>query len=154
MTEFASIISEKWNISEPVALEICEHFEKGDTLFYCIDYCPIISVELDAFNLSTIYDFLKETSSLLPKKKRVTNALSKAGALTDVMKNRIKLCVNSVELDDILLPYRTNPRSRAQVAVLSRSNPDANITSMESEAGQDFIKYAVDDLRRMSSGMK
>lgn len=44
--------------------------------------------------------------------------------------------------------------SRAQVAILSRSNADANITSMESDAGQDFVKYAVDDLRRMSSGMK
>lgn len=44
--------------------------------------------------------------------------------------------------------------SRAQVAILSRSNPDATISSMESDAGQEFVKYAVDNLRRMATGMK
>jgi len=44
--------------------------------------------------------------------------------------------------------------SRAQVAVLARSNVDASITAMETEPSQDFVKYAVDNLRRLATGMK
>jgi hypothetical protein len=45
--------------------------------------------------------------------------------------------------------------TRAQIAVLSRSNSEAITRSaLESDGSQHFIKYAVDHLRRMSLGAK
>jgi uncharacterized protein len=142
MTEFAAIIAEKWNISSSLAADICSHFTKGDTVYYLIDYNPAISAELDASSLNAVYDFLQDSAGLAPKKKRVLNALKKAGALNDIIENRIKLSINGSELDDILLPYRPNPRSRAQVALKKGLGPLADCIAAQEEERKSVEELA------------
>ncbi|MBD3392487.1 MAG: S1 RNA-binding domain-containing protein [Chitinivibrionales bacterium] len=132
MTEFAPILADKWNIELDLASEVCLRFEKGDSIFYLIDYHPRISTEFDVSSLGAIIDFLREVADLAPKKKRVLNALKKADALTGELENRVALSTNGAELDDILLPHRPNPRSRAQVAIRKGLGPLA-----DAAAGQE-----------------
>jgi protein Tex len=117
MKEFSSYISETWNIREPVAKEIAESFEKGASPLFCADYRPSICAEVTISELWSISDFLKAASALSPQKKRLINALKKAGKLTDQVERRITLSFNPFELDDMLLPERPNPRSKAQIAL-------------------------------------
>ena len=117
MVKFSGFVSKKWNVSVEVATKICEHFEKGDSVYYLCDYNPSIAAEVDISLLSDIFENLSEILNLSPKKKRVSNAMSKAGDLTDSIKKRIELCTSSVELDDMLLPYRPKSRSRGQQAI-------------------------------------
>ncbi len=117
MTEFASIVADTWKIDARLASEICSRFEKGDSALLLVDYHPQISAELELSSLSAVFEFLRGLADLAPKKKRVMNALRKANQLTDALENRIKLCTNGFELDDIMLPFRPNPRSHAQIAL-------------------------------------
>jgi protein Tex len=117
MKEFSSYIADTWNIREPVAKEITQSFEKGDSPLYCADYCKTISAEADLSQLWPIFDFLKDVSALIPQKKRLVNALKKAGKLNEEINKRISLCINPYEIDDMLLPERPNPRSKAQIAL-------------------------------------
>ena len=117
MVKFGGFVSKKWNVSDEVAAKICEHFEKGDSVYYLCDYNPSIAAEVDISLLSDIFESLQEIKKLSPKKKRVSNAMNKAGVLTNSVKKRIELCTSSVELDDMLLPYRPKSRSRGQQAI-------------------------------------
>lgn len=127
MVKFGDFVSKKWNISDEVATKICEHFEKGDAVYYLCDYIPSISAEVDISILADIFHNLQEIKTLSPKKKRVYNALNKAGTLTDSISKRIELCSSSVELDDMLLPYRPKSRSKGQQAVGKGLAPLADI---------------------------
>jgi uncharacterized protein len=116
MKEFSTLVAEKWNIAEEIAAEACACFEGEDSFYFVNDYNPLISASLDLTTVSEIFAFLRKIADLAPKKKRVLNALTKSGMLDEEQENRIKLCTNPVELDDMLLPLRPNPRSRGQLA--------------------------------------
>ncbi len=127
MVEYSSFVSKKWDLSEEIAVKICEHFEKGDSVFYVCDYVPAVAVEVDISTLADIFSTLTEVKGLSPKKKRVLNALGKADVLTDAVKKRVTVCASSVELDDMLLPYRPNSRSRGRLAIKKGLKPLADI---------------------------
>jgi uncharacterized protein len=141
MVEFNKIIEKKWNITDKTASELCEHFENGDSVFYLYNYHPLFSLELDSIVIFNIFNFLQEIKDLSSKKKRVINALKKAGILTSKLENRIKLIINSFELDDILLPHRPNPRSRGQQAIKKGLSPLADLIDY-----QEVEEGTVEDL--------
>jgi uncharacterized protein len=117
MKELSTYISERWSIAAPIVKEIRESFEKGDSPYYLADYAPSIGTELELSQLWDIYDFLKEAEALAPQKKRLINALKKSNKITPQLERRIALTMNPFELDDMLLPERPNPRSKAQLAL-------------------------------------
>ncbi len=117
MQEFSQYIAEQWDISKQLAKKICDHFEKGDSIFYLNDYVPEISSELGISLLADIYAKLQEIADLAPKKKRVITTLTKAEALTKSIEKRIQLSTKGRELDDLILPFRPNTRSRGQRAI-------------------------------------
>lgn len=127
MIEFKDYIAKKWNISKKIARDICSHFEKGNSVLYLNNYVPDIGTELETVVLFDIYESLQEQKDLVPKRKRVSNALTKAEVLTDALQNRIKYCTSTIELDDMLLPYRPNPRSRGQQAIKKGLAPFADL---------------------------
>jgi uncharacterized protein len=116
MIEFSKQISEKWNISQALSELICIAYEKNDTPYYLVEYCPEVSVELSISSLWEIYDFLKTMEELASKKKRVINALKKAEKASPAAEKRVALTTSSFELDDMLIPFRPNPRSKGQLA--------------------------------------
>ena len=82
MIEFSKQITEKWTVSPAVADILCNSFSKGDTPYYLAEYCPEISIELSLTLLGEIFDYLERLEDLASKKKRVLNALKKAGKHT------------------------------------------------------------------------
>lgn len=135
MKEFSSYIGRTWNIREQVALEICEAFEKGDSPYYLADYRPDIAAVTDILQLWSIYDFLNDTNALGPHKKRLLNALKKSEKLDEDLEMRITMCVNPFELEDLLLPERPNPRSKAQLAIKKGLGPLADRIMLQEDEG-------------------
>jgi protein Tex len=117
MKELSTYISERWSIRAPIVKEIRDSFEKGDSPYYVADYLPSICAELELPQVWDIFDFLKEAENLAPLKKRLVNALKKSNKLSEQAQRRIALSMNPFELDDMLLPERPNPRSKAQIAL-------------------------------------
>lgn len=135
MKEYSAYISDTWNISEPLAKELCECYEKGYSPYYCADYRPAVAVELDAAGVWPIFDFLRTMVELSPKKKRLLNALKKSGKLTGDLEKRIVHSANSFELDDMLLPERLNPRSKGQLALKKGLGECADAILAQQETG-------------------
>ncbi|MFP4415726.1 MAG: S1 RNA-binding domain-containing protein [Chitinispirillaceae bacterium] len=142
MTEFSVNVSKKWNLQSSLATQVCEHFEKGDSIYYLVDYQPAISADLDTGTLSRIYAYLQSIADLNPKKKRLINALKKDNALDEHLENRIRLSTSSAELDDMLLPLRPNPRSRAQQAIAKGLSPLADIVQIQEEENTPLEELA------------
>jgi uncharacterized protein len=115
---------------------VCSSFEQNDWPYYLADYHPAVSAELSLVQLWEIFTFLSEAAHLGPKKKRLLNALKKAGELTEAIERRVELCVDSSELDDMLIGHRPNPRSRAQAAARAGLGPLADtVQRQETEEG-------------------
>ncbi|MDD5675209.1 MAG: Tex-like N-terminal domain-containing protein [Chitinivibrionales bacterium] len=117
MIQFAKHIVQTYGISEPLAQTLCACFVKGDTPYYCSEYIPAVAAEMESDQVWDIFEFLREADRLPPKKKRLISILQKDGKLTNALQQRIDVCTDPFELDDLLLPLRPNPRSKAQLAL-------------------------------------
>lgn len=136
MVEFSDLIAAEWSIPVPVAAKLCERFAKGESPFYLCDYHADVVAELDTAAVFDIFDTLQEIADLAPKRKRVLNAFRKANVLTPAIENRVKAGTNGAELDDMILPYRPNSRSRGQQAVAKGLGPLADLVEkQEAEDG-------------------
>jgi protein Tex len=133
MKEFFSYISEKWGVRPQIVKEIRESFEKGDSPNFAADYLPSVCAEIELAQLWEIHDFLAEAEALSPQKKRLINALKKSNKLTEPLQRRIALCLNPFELDDMLLPERPNPRSKAQIALKKGLKAAADAVQQQEE---------------------
>ncbi len=141
MKEFSSYISDRWTIRPSLVKEIRESFEKGDSPYYAADYIPSICAEVELSQLWEIHDFLSEAETLSSQKKRLLNALKKANKLTEPLQRRIALSLNPFELDDLLLPERPNPRSKAQLALKKGLKKPADLIQEQEEGAsiEDII---------------
>ncbi|MBN2036453.1 MAG: S1 RNA-binding domain-containing protein [Chitinispirillaceae bacterium] len=142
MIEFLKKISEKWNVSSAIAELLYNSFRKGDTPYYLTEYCPEVAVELSLTLVGEVFDYLAQLEELATKKKRVLNALKKAGKHTPTAQKRIEVCTSSFELDDILLPLRPNPRSRAQLALKKDLGPLADHIMRQEDHGMAIESLA------------
>ncbi len=159
MKEFSSLISDKWNIKPSIVNQILELLKKGDSPLYIADYCPVITAEVEMSRLWEIYDFLKEAESLAPQKKRLINALKKSNKHSELVERRINVCLNQFDLEDMLLPERPNPRSKAQIAlkkglgeltdrIQRQENEAVSIDDLvASSLGNDASPASVDDAK-------
>ncbi len=142
MVQFSRLVAEKWSISEPVAAAVCASFEQGDWAYYTAEYNPAVAAEVSLETVWEIFDFLSDVRALAPKKKRLTNALQKAGTLTDALQLRVEASVDPFELDDMLIVYRPNPRSRAQVALHTGVGPLADTVLAQQAGGEPIEELA------------
>jgi len=133
MVEFSKHISEKWNIEEKISRDLCTSFESGLNPYFLADYSPTISIDMDITQIWEVYDYLAYLDELNPKKKRVLSAWKKANALSEEIQQRVKYTITSHELDDMLLPYRPNVRSRGQMALKKGLGELADIVEAQQE---------------------
>lgn len=142
MVKFSRLIAERWNVPQELSELICTSFEKGESPYFLCDYRPDLIAEVDAIQVWEMYDFLQNIADLGPKKKRALTALTKAGALDDELKRRIELTVDVNELDDIVISYRPNSRSRAQLALAKGLAPLADLVIAQEEESADLKQLA------------
>ena len=158
MERFTELVAEKWKISGDLAGLLCASFEAGYLPYYLVDYHPTVAAESDIAQLWEIYDFLTSVAALAPKKKRLLNAMKKAGTLDDAVAARIEFTTDGCELDDMMIALRPNPRSKAQQALKKGLGPPADIVVKQEEeetpleqlaeqyVGKDSSLKSVDDV--------
>jgi len=151
MTEFSKVIATQFDIDESVAHKLCAAFTKKLLPPYLIDYEPSLSAELSIELLWGVFDTLSRIAELEPKKKRIANALKKAGTTDEALLRRVEMTTNSWELDDILLPLRPNPRSRAQLALKKGLQPLAESVARQEEENTPVEELAKEYVGKDSS---
>ncbi|MBR5567975.1 MAG: RNA-binding transcriptional accessory protein [Bacteroidales bacterium] len=100
-----------WQVENCVKL-----FDEGATIPFISRYRKERTGGLDEVAVAEIRHWNDNFVELEKRKATVLETIETAGALTPDLKNRIELCVESRELEDLYLPYRPKRRTRATAA--------------------------------------
>ena len=100
-----------WQVENCVKL-----FDEGATIPFISRYRKERTGGLDEVAVAEIRHWNDNFVELEKRKATVLETVEAAGALTPDLKNRIELCVESRELEDLYLPYRPKRRTRATAA--------------------------------------
>lgn len=136
--ELMCVLSQKTGIAQKQVSQTVTLLENGATIPFISRYRKEVTGGLDELALQSIqetYSSLKELSS---RKEYILGVIAESGKLSDELKDKINGCWDSIELEDLYLPYKPRRRTRAESARLSGLEPLAKI--IMSQHG-DYIEY-------------
>ena len=89
-----------WQVENCVSL-----FEDGSTIPFISRYRKERTGGLDEVAVAEVRHWSDVFSEMEKRKATVLETITQAGALTDHLRERIEMCVESRELEDIYLPF-------------------------------------------------
>ena len=147
---FAGLIARQLNLSEKAVAGTLKLLEEGCTIPFIARYRKEATGGLDEVQIAAISNQNDRLTEIAKRKDTVIKTITELGKMTDELQQRIDLCWDATELEDLYLPYRPKRRTRAQVAREQGLEPLATILLMQRErnpeqAAQPFVKGDVPD---------
>ena len=90
--------------------------QEGATIPFISRYRKERTGGLDEVKIAEISNIGEKVAELDARKKKVISTIEEAGKLTAELRRRIEESWDSVEIEDIYLPYRPRRRTKAQIA--------------------------------------
>ncbi|NEP89677.1 MAG: RNA-binding transcriptional accessory protein [Okeania sp. SIO2C2] len=148
MLDINKILAQELNINSQSIKNALDLLNGGATIPFVARYRKEYTNSLDETQLRNIWDRFTYLQELEERKKVILKAINDAGKLTDELQEKIDLCLQKTELEDLYLPYKPKRRTRATIAkekgleslaefIQSLNNYQAKSTSIEQEA----VKY-------------
>ncbi|NEQ72354.1 MAG: RNA-binding transcriptional accessory protein [Okeania sp. SIO2C9] len=148
MLDINKTLAQELNINSKSIKNALELLNGGATIPFVARYRKEYTNSLDETQLRNIWDRFIYLEELEERKKVILKAINEAGKLTDELEEKIELCLQKTELEDLYLPYKPKRRTRATIAkekgleslaefIKSLNNSQAKFTSIEQEA----VKY-------------
>ena len=113
---YISYIAERLQVKDWQVENCVSLFDDGATIPFISRYRKERTGGLDEVSVAEIRHWADVFTEMEKRKATVLQAVEAAGALTPEFASKIKGCVESRELEDIYLPYKTKRRTRATVA--------------------------------------
>ncbi len=123
---YAHRISTSLNISPTKVENTIKLLEEGATIPFISRYRKEVTGSLDEVQVAGIASELKKLQELEKRKETILKTIEEQGKLTDDLRKRIENCWDSVELEDIYLPYKPKRSTRASKARDRGLEPLAN----------------------------
>jgi uncharacterized protein len=111
-----SIISGELGIASRQVSNTVKLLNEGATIPFISRYRKEQTGSLDEVQVAAIRDRLTKLEELYKRKETVLTTIEEQGKLTDELRKRIEECFDSVELEDIYLPYKPKRRTKATIA--------------------------------------
>ena len=133
--------------------------EEGATIPFISRYRKEATGSLDEVQIGDIASELKKLQELEKRKETILKTIQDQGKLSDDLKKRIEGCWDSVELEDIYLPYKPKRMTRATKARAKGLQPLAefifqqNNNNVEAKAA-DFINEEVENVEEALKGAR
>ncbi|MBE6309882.1 MAG: RNA-binding transcriptional accessory protein [Bacteroidales bacterium] len=121
------IISEKVGISLKQIERTINLLEDGGTIPFISRYRKECTGGLDEVQIQKISTTYSEIIELDKRKRYILNTIDDLNKLTPELSVKIEACWNSVELEDLYLPYKPKRKTRAEVAKSKGLEPLAKI---------------------------
>lgn len=128
------IISERLGIATDKVKNTVRLFEDGATVPFISRYRKEATGGLDEVAIGNIKIMYEKLQALTQRKQTIIATIEEQGVLTPELKKRIDSCFDSVELEDIYLPYRPKRRTRATIAKERGLEPLAEIIMRQNVA--------------------
>lgn len=122
-----------------------ELFAEGATVPFIARYRKERTGEMDEVQLRELFDRFTYLTELEERKKSILDSIKSQGKLTEELKNKIEVCLQKNELEDLYLPYRPKRRTKATIAkekglgalaefIAALNQPNTKAASLEAEA--------------------
>ncbi len=122
-----SVISRRLELSEKQVQAVIGLLREGATIPFIARYRKERTGSLDEVRIAQIADEYAKLEELEARKQTVLSTIQEQGALTDALRERIEACEDSVELEDIYLPYKPHRKTRADKAREAGLQPLADL---------------------------
>ena len=124
---FANIISKELGFAPIRIKSVIELLDGGATIPFIARYRKEATGSMDEVAIGSIKDLYEKLKAIVQRKETIIATIEQMGKLTPELKQRIDNCFDSVELEDIYLPYRPKRRTRATIAKERGLEPLADI---------------------------
>lgn len=149
--KFSEIIAARLSISRRSTENTLQLLEEGCTIPFISRYRKERTGGLDEVKIAAISDAFDKLKEISKRKETVVKTITDQGKMTDALLQRIDLCWDADELEDIYMPVKPKRRTRAQMAREQGLEPLSVILMMQKEnnpeaAAQRFVKDGVKDI--------
>jgi len=149
-TIFARLIAQSLNLSNEAVGNTLSLLEEGCTIPFISRYRKERTGALDEVQIAAISDENERLKEIQKRKETVIKTITDQGKMTTELQKRIEQCWDSMELEDIYLPFKPRRRTRAQVAREQGLEPLAQILLLQrvrdpEHAAQAFVKGDIKD---------
>ena len=143
-----SIISGELGIASRQVSNTVKLLNEGATIPFISRYRKEQTGSLDEVQVAAIRDRLTKLEELDKRKETVLSTIEEQGKLTDELRKRIVECFDSVELEDIYLPYKPKRRTKATIAKEKGLEPLAEIIMKQYERDIESVahKFITDEV--------
>lgn len=138
--EFSHIIGTRLSLKPEKVFETIGLIEKGATVPFIARYRKEATGNLDETQIAGIKTELEKLHELSKRKETVINTISQQGLLTEELQKKIEETWNSIELEDIYLPFKPKRKTRASVAREKGLEPLAAMIMKQD--GRDIFQLA------------
>ena len=154
---FAQLIAQSLNLNIEAVGNTLSLLEEGCTIPFISRYRKERTGALDEVQIAAISDENERLKDIQKRKETVIKTITEQDKMTPELQKRIEQCWDSMELEDIYLPFKPRRRTRAQVAREQGLEPLAQIIMMQRErdperAAQAFVKGDVKDAEMAIKG--
>lgn len=143
MTEYASLISSKLNISTKQVNNVLQLLAEGSTIPFIARYRKDATGDLDEVQIQQIQDEAKFQKEFTERKAFIEKTISEAGKMTDALQTSLNAATTFTELEDIYLPYKPKRKTRATIAKENGLEPLAMLLQAQThfDIEQEATKY-------------
>src|SRR5688572_18831123 len=152
-------IAGKLNISFRQVASVDQMQSEGATIPFMARYRKEATGNLDEVVIGNVVEEIAYFKELEKRKETVLKTIEELGKLTPELKLRIVNCFNSVELEDIYLPYKPKRKTRASQAIEKGLEPLATLLwsqgkDIPEEAAKKYITGDVKDEKEALQGAR
>ncbi len=137
-SKITEIISQKLGIKTSQVLNTVSLLQEGATVPFISRYRKERTGSLDEVQVMQIKELNEKFTELEKRRETVLKTIDEQEKLTPELKERIDNCFDSVELEDIYLPYKPKRRTKATVAREKGLEPLAKIMIKQVERDIEF----------------
>lgn len=137
------IISQRLQIALPQVQGTVHLLRDGATIPFISRYRKEATGSLDELQVGAVKEQLERLTELEARRQTVLSTIEEQGKLTPELRRRIEGCWDSVELEDLYLPYKPKRRTRATVARERGLEPLADLVMAQQarDAAQQAQRY-------------
>ena len=116
MSEIISIISKSLNIALRNVENTVKLLEEGATIPFISRYRKEVTGGLDEVQIGQINELNDKLHELIKRKEFILKSITEQEKLTPELEKQITDCWDSIQLEDIYLPFKPKRQTRAEIA--------------------------------------